>query len=149
MKFMLERETVVRSLKHIINNFIRDCESDELIASLISHIFNCLFAPKDFLKRLDDGTIKFGGNTLADLAKGNLHQNGLDLENEKNVVTKKDKKKMNLKRKSIPNLNEGTEEEKKVEQKDTKKDGKSCIDMSDLLFKSQFEDVVFDSALMF
>ena len=56
-------------MKHILSKYIRDCKSNELLAGLISHILNCLLAPKDFLKRMDDGVIVFEKETIASLAK--------------------------------------------------------------------------------
>ena len=58
-KYMLEREVVIRCVKHILNQYIRDNESSELLGAMISHIFNCLLAPKEFIKRLDDGVLKY------------------------------------------------------------------------------------------
>ena len=68
MQYMLEREVVLRSLKHIVSKYIRDCNSSELTASLVSHILNCILAPKDFLKRMDDGVIVYEKKTLKDAA---------------------------------------------------------------------------------
>ena len=58
--------------KGIINKYIRECESDELISSVIAHIFNCLLAPKDFIKKLDDGTVKCEPKTLQEEAMEKL-----------------------------------------------------------------------------
>lgn len=55
MKFMLEREVVIRCLKHLINKYIKDCPSNDLYGDVVSHLFNIFLAPKDFIKRLDDG----------------------------------------------------------------------------------------------
>ena len=71
MQYILEREVVIRSIKHILNKFIRENESDELLGSLIAHVFNCLFAPKDFIKKLDEGDIFFKPVTLQELSKDN------------------------------------------------------------------------------
>jgi hypothetical protein len=54
---MLEREVVLRSLKHIINQEIRECESPEYLSNVVCHILNCLFAGKEFTKRLDNKSI--------------------------------------------------------------------------------------------
>ena len=58
LKALIEREVIIRCIKHILNQRIRDCCSEELISSVIAHFFNCLLAPNDFVKRMDDGTIK-------------------------------------------------------------------------------------------
>lgn len=63
---MLEREVIVRSLKHVFNKYLRECESDEMLASVISHLLNCLLAPKDFVKKMDDGSVKFDSTSLAE-----------------------------------------------------------------------------------
>ena len=57
MKFLLEREVIVRCMKHILNKYLKDCTSEELLSAIISHALNCLFAPKDFIKKMDDGAI--------------------------------------------------------------------------------------------
>ena len=58
-KYMLEREVVIRCVKHILNQYIRDNESSELLGAMISHILNCLLAPKEMIKRLDEGQLKY------------------------------------------------------------------------------------------
>ena len=80
MKNILEREVVVRSLKHIINKYLRDCESEELLAATISHLLNCLLAPKEFIKKMDEGLIKFEGHTIRTIADMHLLENMQKLE---------------------------------------------------------------------
>lgn len=63
LKTMLEREIVFRSVKHIINEQIRDCP-DTYVSSVISHLFNILLAPFPFIDKLNDGTIKFEDHTI-------------------------------------------------------------------------------------
>lgn len=75
LKYMLEREVVLRSLKHIICKYIRECQSDELIGATISHILNCVLAPKEFVKRLDDKEIAYNGVTIHENAEVNLLEN--------------------------------------------------------------------------
>ena len=58
LKALIEREVIVRCIKHILNQRIRDCCSEELISSVVAYFFNCILAPNDFIKRMDDGTIK-------------------------------------------------------------------------------------------
>ena len=58
LKALIESEVIIRCIKHILNQRIRDCCSEELISSVIAHFFNCLLAPNDFVKRMDDGTVK-------------------------------------------------------------------------------------------
>ena len=58
-KFLLEREVLIRCMKHILTQLVRDFPSDELLADLLCHVFNCLLAPKDFIEKLDEGSIQF------------------------------------------------------------------------------------------
>lgn len=92
MQYMIEREVIIRCVKHILNQYIRDNESDELLGALISHIFNCLLAPKDFIKKLDDGVISYKPVTLHDLSQDNKTENKAQTDEEAKV-SKKDKKK--------------------------------------------------------
>jgi hypothetical protein len=61
---MLEREVVIRCVKHILNQYIRDNESSELLGAMISHILNCLLAPKEMIKKLDEGQLKYQPITI-------------------------------------------------------------------------------------
>lgn len=157
MKYMLEREVVIRSFKHILNKYIRECESDELISSVIAHLLNCLLAPKDFIKKLDDGTVKCEPKTLEETAMETLNLLGdLDkLENsegqEKQKMSKREKLRQKKAKQNENQENEEVEESEQIVEKDGKKmnkKGKSA-DIEDLLFKSQFEDIVFDAAQIF
>lgn len=58
LKQLFEREVVIRCMKHLLNKYIRECKSPELMSTMIAHVFNCLLAPKDFIKRLDEGKIE-------------------------------------------------------------------------------------------
>lgn len=64
-KFLLEREVFIRCLKHILNQYIRDFPSDELISDMIAHIFNCIFAPSEFITQMNSETIKYTPDTMA------------------------------------------------------------------------------------
>jgi len=48
---MLEREVVLRSLKHIINEHLRE---NQFLSQTTSHILNCVFATKEFSKKMDN-----------------------------------------------------------------------------------------------
>lgn len=80
IKFMLEREVVIRAMKHIVNKYLRECRSDEMTAALLSHLFNCLLAPKEFIKKMDEGQVKMHKTTLKETAELNLLQNIKKLE---------------------------------------------------------------------
>ena len=68
MKQMVEREVVVRCVKHIFNEHIRQCNSEETLGFVMAHLLNCLFAPKDFIKKMDDGHIKSEPVTIKNVA---------------------------------------------------------------------------------
>ena len=134
MKYMLEREVIIRCIKHILNQYIRDNESDELLSTLISHIFNCLLAPKDFLKKLDDGVVKYTPVTLNDLSKENKPEEKKgDAPVEDQKLSKKEKKKQ--KNKKDETKEESAEEPSK----------QFTYDIGELLFKSPYDDIVFEA----
>jgi len=61
--FVLEKEIVMRSLKHYFNQQLKGC-SEIYVSSLISHFFNCLLAPFPYLEQLNAGKIAFDDNTI-------------------------------------------------------------------------------------
>lgn len=67
-KYLLEREVVIRCAKHILNQYIRDNEYSELLGAVIAHLLNCLLAPKEFLKRLDEGAVTYETDTVKKVA---------------------------------------------------------------------------------
>mgnify|MGYP000229630511 CR=1 FL=1 len=77
---MLEREVLVRCIKHIFGKYIRDCESDELITATIAHLFNLILAPREFIKRLDDGSVFCKVETLKQKADLSLLDDKRKLE---------------------------------------------------------------------
>ena len=81
LKYLLEREVVIRCVKHILNQYIRQNESSELLGSMISHIFNCLLAPKEFIKKLDEGGVNFEAMTVKKIADKHIEE--LNLNNNK------------------------------------------------------------------
>lgn len=104
IKYILEREVIVRCIKHILCKYIRDCESDELIAATISHLLNLILAPREFIKRLDDGSVFCKVETLKQKADLSLLEDKRKLEGptaaaeavaedqEKQPISKKEKK---------------------------------------------------------
>lgn len=72
MKYMLEREVIVRCVKHLLNKYIRECQSEELLGATVSHVLNCLLAPKDFVKRMDEKQIQYNLPSLNEEAEINL-----------------------------------------------------------------------------
>ena len=75
MKYLLEREVIVRCFKHILNKYLKNCTSEELLSETVCHIFNIFFAPKDFIKRLDEGSIKFSRESLKSVAEKQIINN--------------------------------------------------------------------------
>lgn len=75
LKYMLEREVIVRCLKHLVCKYVKECQSDELIGATVSHIFNCIFAPRDFVKRMDEKEMAYNGVTIQASADLNLLEN--------------------------------------------------------------------------
>lgn len=69
MKFLLEREVVMRTMKHLLNKYIRECPSADTMADTVCHVLNCLLAPKDFQKKMDDGLIKPTQRSLKQVAE--------------------------------------------------------------------------------
>ena len=104
MKFMVEREVIVRCMKHIVNKYISDCESEDLLSSLIAHLLNCLFAPRDFIKKMDEGQIECKPLSIREIADKDLLENIEKLEApekveedlEKQNMSKKEKKRQKL-----------------------------------------------------
>jgi hypothetical protein len=58
MRSLLEREVVFRAFKHIINEQMRN-SSDTYLSSVISHLFNLLFAPFPLMDEMNEGKIVF------------------------------------------------------------------------------------------
>ena len=60
IKSMLEREVVLRSAKHVFNQILREESGDTQLytANVICHLLNCLFAPHDFLAKLNAQEIR-------------------------------------------------------------------------------------------
>lgn len=69
MKFLLEREVIMRTMKHLLNKYLRECPSADMMADTVSHVLNCLLAPKDFQKKMDDGIVKPEQRSLKQLAE--------------------------------------------------------------------------------
>ena len=153
MKNMVERETILRSLKHILNKYIRDCNSDELLSDLISHILNCLLAPKDFLKKMDDGIIKNSINTIRKEADMNMINVGLDPNlnpeklaqgnnGDKQTISKREKKRQKKAAKEVEvSKDENNENQDSQTNKGKKEEKYQSKDMSELLFKSPYDEV--------
>ena len=136
MQYMIEREVIIRCVKHILNQYIRDNESDELLGALISHVFNCLFAPKDFIKKLDDGALAYKPVTLNHISQENKGE--VKESNEEGKVSKKEKKKQKKEGKKNDKEEVVAEEAKQFTQ-----------DIGELLFKSPYEDIIFEASEVF
>lgn len=53
---------------------VRDFPSDELLADLLCHVFNCLLAPSDFIAKLDDGSMQFQCETMQDSSASSVQE---------------------------------------------------------------------------
>lgn len=55
---IVEKEILIRSLKHVINEWIRET-SDNGLNETIAHAFNLIFSPTSFIKKLENGQIVY------------------------------------------------------------------------------------------
>jgi protein TIF31 len=58
IKTLLEREVVVRSVKHLVNHELRE-SSDTHLSATLAHLFNLLLAPFPLLEKLETGSIGY------------------------------------------------------------------------------------------
>jgi protein TIF31 len=58
LKSLLEREGVVRSVKHLFNDYLRETP-DSHVSLVLAHLFNLLLAPYPLLDQLEEGSIKY------------------------------------------------------------------------------------------
>ena len=158
MKYMLEREVIIRSFKHLLNQYLKNCPSDDQLSEVVSHLFNIFFAPKDFIKRLDDGSVKFKKNSLKQLAEETIVKNinqkievlaGTAKVNPESRDETPSKKQRKEKRKN-KGFEYGADAGQVVEESREKESG--VADINDLLFKQSHQSgdaFVFDSAELF
>jgi hypothetical protein len=58
LKTFLEREVLVRSVKHLFNEKLRDTP-DSYISKVLAHLFNILLSPLSLVEKLDNGVISY------------------------------------------------------------------------------------------
>ena len=58
LKTLLEREALVRSIKHLFNEQLRETPETH-ISSVLAHLYNLVLAPFPLLEKLEDGSIKY------------------------------------------------------------------------------------------
>jgi hypothetical protein len=58
LKTLLEREALVRSVKHLFNEKLRNTP-DSHVSKVLAHLFNILLAPLPLVEKLDSGAIAF------------------------------------------------------------------------------------------
>lgn len=63
LKLLLEKEAILRSAKHIFNEYLRDTP-DTYLSSVIAHLFNILLAPFPLLDLLNEDIIQYVDNTI-------------------------------------------------------------------------------------
>ena len=149
-EYLLEREVVIRCLKHILNQYVRDFPSDELLADLLCHVFNCLFAPTDLISKLDDASIKFQPETMAEVCGPSVSEGeklikarakASAAEIEKKSLSKKEKKRqkkmdaLGSARGEKPERLDAEEEEANGANPEKSKEDGENVDIEDLLFK--------------
>lgn len=71
LKNLVERETVLRCMKHIFAKQLREGSSEETLAPLVSHLLNCLLAPTEFQKLMDEKKVVVQPQSLADKSAEN------------------------------------------------------------------------------
>ena len=149
-EYLLEREVVIRCLKHILNQYVRDFPSDELLADLLCHVFNCLFAPTDLISKLDDASITFQPETMAEVCGPSVSEGeklikarakASAAEIEKKSLSKKEKKRQkkmdalgSARGEKSERLDAEEEEANGANPEKSKEDGEN-VDIEDLLFK--------------
>jgi hypothetical protein len=58
LKTFLEREVLVRAVKHLFNEKLRDTP-DSHISKVLAHLFNILLSPLPLVEKLDTGIISY------------------------------------------------------------------------------------------
>ena len=58
LKTLLEREAIVRSVKHLFNEKLRETP-DSHVSKVLAHMFNILLAPLPLVEKLDKGVISY------------------------------------------------------------------------------------------
>ena len=155
-KYLLEREVFVRCMKHIVNMYIRDFPSDELVSDLITHIFNCAFAPSEFLSAMDDDKVKYEAETMQQkstqsiqdgekVIKAKLEASQSKKDNK--TISKKEKKRL-AREAAIQLSSKGDKNGSEVEVAEDKDDDK-VVEIEELLFKQTHIDFTFESNEIF
>jgi hypothetical protein len=58
LKTFLEREVIVRSVKHLFNEKLRDTP-DSYVSKVLAHLFNILLSPLPLVEKMDSGVISY------------------------------------------------------------------------------------------
>ena len=58
LKTLLEREAVLRSAKHLFNEYLREAPETH-VSAVLAHLFNLLLAPFPLLSRIEDSSIAY------------------------------------------------------------------------------------------
>lgn len=124
LKLLLEKDVVLRSAKHIFNEYMRDTP-DTYLSSVIAHLFNLILAPFPFLDLLNENKIQYVDNTIQSVlptfkesekedTKTTPKQEAEPAEAENDQgLSKKDKKKQKKKAKQVKEGEEIVKTEKK------------------------------------
>ena len=90
IKTLLEREVVVRSVKHLVNHELRE-SSDTHLSATLAHLFNLLLAPFPLLEKLETGSIGYPITPIESLKQTEV-PNAVEEEAESKTEKKKQKK---------------------------------------------------------
>lgn len=149
LKNLVERETLLRCMKHIFAKQLRECTSEEMLAPLVSHLLNCLLAPAEFQKLMDEKKIVAKPESLAEKSAANKPDpvnEGKDSQ-QVEAVNEQPLSKKEKKRRRRGARGPGGEEEKEED------DGANELEIKsvhELLFKNQqLTDQQFDAGELF
>jgi len=58
LKTFFEREAIVRSVKHLFNEQLRET-NDSYVSKVLAHLFNMLLAPFSMIDKMNEGAIVY------------------------------------------------------------------------------------------
>ena len=68
IQMLIQRDLVIRSFRHVFIELVREC-SPYFLQDLVSHLLNCLLAPEELLKALNNRKIKPGFIEMPEINK--------------------------------------------------------------------------------
>ena len=129
LKTFLEREALVRSVKHLFNEKLRDTP-DSHLSKVLAHLFNILLAPQPLIEKLDSGVISYPvSEPVAVLPPSNTSVPKVAEAQTEEESKKKSKKAKKSKQEKAGTV-EGGEESKSQSEK------KKPVDLGEMLLKT-------------